>query len=150
MIGVAELGVGPIKMNTHIPADLFTARPRCRDYLRGMVTVTHKFYKPLGPHAYRAEVEISYLGQYSLEFFSKVTWPLDEDYTVAVRRGVLDALRERGELEIGGKFTLDTITVDPIHSCEHAFFLAAREATASILRLLCSHAEAQQGAAANP
>ncbi len=137
-------------MNSDTQFDLFTQKPRCRDYLRGMVTVTHKLYKPLGPRAHKAEVEISYIGQYSLEFFSEVTWPLGEDYTVAVRRGVLDALRERGELNIGGKFILNAITVDPIHSCEHAFFLAAREAAASILRLLRSHEEAQQEAAANP
>ena len=129
-------------MNTDVSPDLFAQHARCADYLRGMVTVAHKLYKPLGPRAHKAEVEVSYSGQYPLEFVSHVSWPPGEDYTAAVRRGILDALREHGELSIGGKFILTSASVDPIHSCEHAFFLAAREATASILRLLRSHANA--------
>lgn len=128
-------------MTTDASTDLFTQHARCHDYLRGMVTVTHKLYKPLGPRSHKAEVELSYTGQYPLEFESLISWPSGEDYTAAVRRGILEALRERGELCIGGKFVLSSVRVDPIHSCEHAFFLAAREATASILRLLKSHEE---------
>ena len=104
--------------------------------------MSYALQKPLGPRAQAAGVRLSYDGQYSLEFVSGVTWPQGTDYEVAVRRGILSALEERGRHSLGGKFTLIDVTVDPIHSCESAFFLVAREATASILRLLQSHDEA--------
>jgi hypothetical protein len=127
-------------MTTTIKDD-FTDRVRCADYLRGMVTVSFALYIPLGPRANVAGVRLSYDGQYSLQFESKVTWT-DDDYEAAVRRGILLALDERGRHSIGGKFILIDATVDPIHSCESAFCLASREAAASILRLLKSHDEA--------
>ncbi len=128
-------------MSTDTSIDLFAQRARCDDYLRGMVTVVYRLYKPLGPRAYAAEVELSYSGQYPLDFASEVSWPPSEDYDAAVRRGILAALSERGERSIGGLFTLVRVVVDPVHSCEQAFFLAGREAAASILRLLRSHAQ---------
>jgi len=120
--------------------DDFTARVRCADYLRGLITVSFALDIPLGPRSYIAGVRLSYEGQYSLQFVSKVIWPND-DYEAAVRRGILLALEERGRHSIGGKFTLVDATVDPIHSCEAAFSRASREAAASILRLLRSHDE---------
>jgi hypothetical protein len=119
--------------------DYFTQRVRCADYLRGEVTVSFALDIPHGPRRSVAGVRISYVGQFSLEFVSKVCWPND-NYESAVRRGILLALEEREQLSIGGKFTLIDATVDLIHSCESAFCLAAREAAASILRLLKNHA----------
>jgi hypothetical protein len=129
-------------MSIATSADLFAHRPRCADYLRGLVTVGYHLYIPLGPRAQEAQLELSYEGQYPLEFISDATWPPEEDYTSAVRRGILEAFGERGELAIGGKFRLIRVVLDPINSCDRAFFLAAREAAASILRLLRCHADA--------
>ena len=121
--------------------DDFEQQVRCADYLRGGITVSYGLQRNLGPRWQVAGVRLSYEGQYSLQFVSKVIWP-DDDYEAAVRRGILLALEERGRHLIGGKFTLVDATVDPIHSCEIAFSQASREATASILRLLKSHDDA--------
>jgi hypothetical protein len=80
-------------MSVVVPTDLFSELPRCADYLRGTITVSHRFFGPLGPQGYAAEVEISYEGQYPLDFISQVSWPPGEDYTArfAVERSMLCA-----------------------------------------------------------
>lgn len=118
--------------------DDFTQRVRCADYLRGMATISFALDIPLGPRSHVAGVTLSYEGQYSLQFVSKVDWPAD-NYEAAVRKGILSALEERGRHSIGGKFTLVSAKVHPIHSCEAAFTQASREVVASILRLLRGH-----------
>jgi hypothetical protein len=75
--------------------DLFDQRPRCADYFEGSITVMHGLSRHFGPRWEQAAVEITYTGQYALEFVSRADWPDGTDYSVAVRRGILAALQEQ-------------------------------------------------------
>ena len=126
-------------MHADTSSDLFDQRPRCSEYLQGGVTVTHGLSRHLGPRWEQAEVKLTYEGQYPLEFISRVEWPSGADYSASVRHGILEALREHGESAIGGRFILERAIADAVDSSERAFSLVAREATASIIRLLQGH-----------
>jgi hypothetical protein len=63
-------------------------------------------------------------------------WPSGESFESAVRAGILDAVVANGSPTVGGIFKLDAIVVDPIHSSENAFRIAAREAARSVLSML--------------
>jgi hypothetical protein len=120
-------------------ADLFDDKPRATDYPRGMPSVSFSFHLPSGPKWHKAGVTISYEGQYPLEFRSRVTWPENSNFETDVRAGILRAVVADGVPQIGGKFSLDAIQVDPIESSQFAFCVAACEAARAVMNILKKH-----------
>ncbi len=69
----------------------------------------------------------------NFEFKSKAIW-INESYDKAVRKGILDELKNHGlDSNFGGRFVLQEIGWHEVDSCEVAYYEAARKATEEIL-----------------
>ena len=96
-----------------------------------------KFQKIYGPRADFGKVLITARPASEFSYESKAEWDSDDDnYDDIVLEGILDELLTRGlaPIPILASFTLEQIWWHPVDGSPNAFYFAARDAVASILK----------------
>ena len=96
---------------------------------RGEIQICFQYSEHLGPRFEAAGVTLRLITHDSYEFASTAQWP-EEDYSMAVERGVRDGLRESGyDPDLGIRVLLEDVEYDRIDSSERSFYVAAKCAT---------------------
>lgn len=93
---------------------------------RGEIEIGFRYSEHLGPRFDAAGVSLRLTTHDRYEFTSTAQWP-EEDYSVAVERGVRDGLRESGyDPDLGVRVILEGVEYDRVNSSEHTFYVAAK------------------------
>ena len=101
------------------------------DKFRGQIQIGFCYSEHLGPRFEAAGVALRLTTHDRYEFTSEARWP-EDDYSVAVERGVRDGLRESGfDPDLGVSVVLEGVEYDRVSSSEHTFYVAAKCAAKS-------------------
>ena len=73
--------------------------------------------------------------KFSVSMATDVVWPTGCDYTAAITEEVTGAVQKLVEEELGAEITVSEIEFCDIGSSEHAFRIAAREATQALISI---------------
>lgn len=104
--------------------------------VRGVLAVNFSYWQGFGGRIVAGEVVLNVSGGCeSASFQSEAQWPQEnlEEYVV---EGITDAMYQFAGVPVGLSVTLKSIGWHEINSCGNGFYVAAREAMFSALRIL--------------